>query len=102
MRDQNPRTQLIGLVIAIIALASWMVRPARMVLAIQDSEDMPSPIGVAFGQTLYLNVANTGTGHAIPVEMMILDDDGNPLASARQLVRPGHTESLSLNRNNLP
>ena len=103
MKTQSTRTQLIALVIAIVALAAiWSERPASRVLAIEDSEEKPSPMGVAFGQTLYLNVANTGAGDAIPVVMMILDDDGNPLAGARRLVLPGHTESLALNRDVIP
>ena len=103
MRTQNTRTQLIALIIAMVAPAAfWLARPASRVLAIQDSEDKPSPLGVAVGQTLFLNVANIGVENAIPVEMMILDDDGNPLAMARHLVRPGHTESLSLNRAAIP
>jgi hypothetical protein len=103
VRTQNTRTQLIGFVILMVALALiWAERPASRVLAIQDSEDMPSPIGIASGQTLYLNVSNTGSGDQIPVEMMILDDDGNPLGRARQVVLPGHTESLALNRDDIP
>jgi hypothetical protein len=80
----------------------WNAWPASLVRAFQDSEDKPSPMGIAFGQTLYLNVANTGTGDAVPIEMRILDDEGNPLAAARQLLLPGRTVSLSLNRNDLP
>lgn len=103
MRIQGKQTKVIALIIAMIALAAiWMALPMSGVLAIQDSEDMPSPIGIAFGQTLYLNVANTGSRDAIPVVMTIFDDDGNQLAVARQLVLPGKTESLSLNRDDLP
>lgn len=103
MRTQSIRTQLTVLIITIVALAAiWTERPASRVLAIEDSEEKPSPIGIVFGQTLYLNVANTGARDAIPVVMVILDDDGNPLAVARQLVLPGHTESLALNRDDIP
>ena len=103
MRTQSTRTQLIGFVILMVALALiWAERPASRVQAIQDSEDMPSPISIAFGQTLYLNVSNTGSGDPIPVEMMILDDDGTALDRVRQLVLPGHTESLTLNRDDIP
>lgn len=102
MRTQNTRTQLIGFVILIVALALiWLERPVSRVLAFQDSEDKPSPMGVAFGQTLYLNVANTGNDNAVPVEMMILDGEGNPLAMSRRLVRPGHAESLAVNRDDI-
>lgn len=102
MKTQNTRTQFIGLAIAIIALAAWMVRPASKVQAIQDSEDFPSPIGIARGQTLFLNVSNTGSRDPIPVEIVILDEDGDPLDRARELVLPGHTASLSLNRDDIP
>jgi hypothetical protein len=73
-----------------------------LVFGFQDSEDKPSPVGVGFGQTIYLNVANTGIENAIPIEMRIFDEDGNTLAGARQLVLPGHITSLSLNRDDLP
>ena len=102
MTTQSTRTQLIGLVIVLVALALiWSEHRASRVLAIQDSEDRPSPISIAFGQSLYLNVSNTGSGDPIPVEMMILDEDGGPLERARQLVLPGHTESLVLNRDDI-
>ena len=103
MRTQSVRTQVTTLALAICALVVlWTGRPAPRVLAFQDSEDKPSPIGIAFGQTLYLNVANTGATEAIPVVMRILDDDGNPLKVERQLVLPGKTKSISLNRDDLP
>ena len=103
MSIQGTRTPLIALLLAAIALAAiWSERPASGVLAIQDSEDRPSPLGIASGQTLFLNVSNTGSDDPIPVEMMIFDDDGNPLRRARQLVLPGHTQSLTLNRDDIP
>ena len=103
MKTQSTTTQLIGVVIVMLALGLiWSERPASGVLAIQDSEDRPSPLGIASGQTLFLNVSNTGSCAPIPVEMMIFDDDGNPLRRARQLVLPGHTESLTLNRDDIP
>ena len=103
MRTQSIRVKVVGLILGMVALAViWAERPQSGVLAIQDSEDRPSPLGVASGQTLFLNVANTGSGDPIPVEIMILDDDGNTLRRARQLVRPGHTESLALNRDDIP
>lgn len=103
MRTQGTQTKLTALTIAMIALAAiWMERPASRVLAIQDSEDKPSPIAIAFGQTLYVNVANTGDRDAIPIVMMILDEEGRRLAVARRLVLPSHTESLSLNRDDIP
>lgn len=101
MRTQTPLTQ-ITLALAIIVFAVlWTERPANRVLAIQDSEDRPSPLAIAFGQSLFLNVANVGTEDAIPVEMVIFDEGGNPLSRARHLLRPGHTESLSLNRDDI-
>jgi hypothetical protein len=103
MSTQSTRTPLIALMIAAIALATILSdRRTSSVLAIQDSEDFPSPIGIALRQTLFLNVSNTGSGDPIPVEMLILDDEGNPLERARKLVLPGHTESLALNRDDIP
>ena len=103
MKNRNAQMRLIAVAVTLIAIAAiWTAWPSKFVLAIQDSEDRPSPLAVAFGQTIYLNVANTGNENAIPVEMMILDDEGNPLAMSRRLVRPGHTESLALNRDDIP
>ena len=103
METRNRRTKLLNLITATLAaVAIWTAWPASLVRALQDSEDKPSPMGIAFGQTLYLNVANTGSGNAIPIEMRIFDDDGNPLAAARRVVLPGHTASISLNRDDLP
>lgn len=102
MRTQRLRTALIALVAATIALAaSWSERPGSRVLAIQDSEDFPSPIGIASGQTLFLNVAHTGSGDPIPVELMILDARGTTLDRARELLLPGHTATLALNRDGI-
>jgi hypothetical protein len=102
MKAKGNRIQFTALVVALVALAAiWIERPASRVLAIQDSEDKPSPLGVAFGQSLFLNVANTGARNPIPVQMLIVDEAGNTLVGARRLVLPGHTETLSLNRNDL-
>ena len=103
MKTQIARTQFIKWTIAIItAVAIWGERPATRVLAIQDSEDKPSPLSIALGQSLYLNVSNTGRGDPIPVDMVILDDEGNRLARATHLVLPRHTEALVLNRDDIP
>lgn len=103
MKSLSTQLKLLTLIVAVFAAAAiWSAWPGRGVLALQDSEDKPSPMGVAFGQTLFLNVANTGDRNAIPVEMTILDDDGNPLAQARVLVLGGHTQSLALNRDDIP
>ena len=101
MRNQTPRNH-ISLALAIIALSViWSERPANSVFAIQDSEDRPSPLAIAFGQSLFLNVANVGSEDPVPIEMVIFDDAGNPLSRARHLLRTGHTESLSLNRDDI-
>ena len=102
MTTQSIRGMVIASVIAIIALAaSWAGWPAARVLAIQDSEDKPSPLSIAFGQTLQLNVANVSRGDAIAVEIAVLDDSGNPLARSSELVMPQHTAMLRLNRDEL-
>jgi hypothetical protein len=101
MRNLSPLSQ-ITLALAIIASALiWAERPANRVFAIQDSEDKPSPLAIAFGQSLFLNVANVGSEDPIPIEMVIFDDSGNPLKRDRHLLRPGHTESFSLNRDDI-
>jgi len=103
VKIRNAQMKLVGLAICLIAItAIWTAWPPQMVFAFQDSEEKPSPLGVAFGQTLYLNVANTGNENAVPVEMMRVDEEGNPLARARRLVRAGHSESLALNRDDVP
>jgi hypothetical protein len=103
MTKMNRSTKPFAVVIALVAAAAlWTAWPASHVLALQDSEDMPSPISIAFGQTLQLNVANASSGDSIPVEMMILDESGNPLKRSRELVMPLHTSMLTLNRNEVP
>jgi hypothetical protein len=103
MRPRNIETALIAVVITTVSLAAvWSEHPTNRVLAIQDSEDFPSPLGIAAGQTLFLNVANTGSGDPIPVELMILDGDGTPLDRATKFLRPGRAASLALNRDDIP
>lgn len=100
MKATNRPFKLMSVVIAAGMLVTiWTARPAPHVLAFQDEEDMPSPISIAIGQTLQLNVANTSSGDPIPIEMMILDDTGNPLKRSRELVMPLHTTVLMLNRD---
>jgi hypothetical protein len=97
MTSQGTRMNFVALVIALVALSGIWGGADRTVLAIQDSEDMPSPISIVLGQTLQLNVANAGSGNPIRVEIMILDDRGNLLKQSRELVMPLHTAVLTLN-----
>jgi hypothetical protein len=102
METRNPAMKRFAVALALAALAaSWAAWPAGRVWAIQDSEDMPSPISIAAGQTLQLNVANASSGDPIQVEITILDDGGNPLMRSRELVLPRHTAVLKLNRDGL-
>jgi hypothetical protein len=100
MKANDISMKLFAMAIVLVAAAvigtHW---PAKPVLAFQDSEDMPSPISITFGQSLQINVANARSAGPLPVEMMILDDSGNPLKRSRELVMPGHTAVLTLNRD---
>jgi len=53
------RLNAIVLVLAAAAIV-WTAWPARQVQAIQDSEDFPSPFGLARGQTARLTLFNSG------------------------------------------
>jgi hypothetical protein len=73
MKTQNTRMKLIAVVIALVALASvWAAWGGGWVIAIQDSEDMPSPFGLARGQTARLTVLNIGERAVVGPEYRLL------------------------------
>jgi hypothetical protein len=106
MRTQSIRTKFFALVIAIVvAAAIWSAWPASHVLALQDSEDMPSPVGIALGQTAQLTVFNSGEERGIIIiGGKFLDSDNNILSEfSREPVEvaPGQMMSFDLDGDSL-
>ena len=94
MKTRDARMKLIAMVIAMLALAAvWGV---GRVAAIQDSEDVPSPFGLATGQTARLSVLNVGEKAIVGPEYKLLDSAGRTLAQSadRDLILPGQFRSI--------
>jgi len=92
MKTQNTRMKLIAVAIALAALAPvWAIWGGGRVIAIQDSEDMPSPFGLAQGQTARLTVLNIGDRAIVGPEYRLLDSTGRTLAKTPEphLIPPG-------------
>ena len=102
MRKMNRSTKLFAVVIALVAAAAlWTAWPASHVLALQDSEDMPAPFGLAQGQTARINVFNNGEESGIII-FSFLDSQGRTLAqSERVMVPPGHIMSFDLDGDSI-
>jgi hypothetical protein len=92
-------------VITLIAVAAtWALLPIGRVGAFDTTDEKPSPLSIARGQTLQLNVANYEgpDTRPIPVEMAILDADGSVLVRSEMIeVSGGHTVSLLLDRDEI-
>jgi len=99
MNIRKTQPKLIAMVIVLVAAAiMWMTWPAGRALAIQDSEDMPSPFGIAFGQTARVTVLNSGEKRGIIINGKFVDDQGRTLAGTQepQLIPPGRFVSFDL------
>src|SRR6266550_1761065 len=60
------------------------------------------PVGITFGQTARVTVANIGTTSFIIDGSKFLDSDGNVLAEfARQVIEPGKMMSFDLNADDI-
>jgi hypothetical protein len=80
--------------VAVICLAVGV----RRIEAIQDSEDFPSPIGIARGQTLRVTALNAGGRAIVGPEYRLLDSTGKVLASTPEphLIPPGEFRSFDV------
>ena len=80
----------------VIVAAIWIAWGARWAQAIQDSEDFPSPIGIARGQTVRLTVLNIGERAIVGPEYRLLDSAGRTLAQTPEphLIPPGQFRSF--------
>jgi hypothetical protein len=90
MKAKDCLMKLFTLAIAVVAVAvictAW---PTRRVLAVQDVGNMPPPFGLAQGQTVRLNVLNSGEARGYVINWKFLDSEGGVLArSAEQEIIP--------------
>jgi len=95
-----PIAASLALTAAVVILAFW---PYLRVQAIQDSEDFPSPIGLAQGQTARLTVMNIGDEQGF-VNWKFLDAFGRTLAETPEphLIPPGQFRSFDFDLPNPP
>jgi hypothetical protein len=92
-------TRITAAVIAVVAMiAAWGASRAQ---AIRSNEFNFSPISLTRGQSLQINIANTGGKKAIPIEMMIHNRDGKSMAEFSENVLPGQTSKMSLNADDI-
>ena len=104
MKTRHPRTKLIALVIALAASAAiWAAWGAGRVAAIEDSEEMPPPFGLAMGQTARLNILNSGTESGIIIiGGKFLDSAGRVLVEIKlHPISPGQFMSFDLDGDSL-
>ncbi|HKQ79017.1 MAG TPA: hypothetical protein VJ810_35290 [Blastocatellia bacterium] len=97
MKTAKTTTKLIAMAIALVtAAAIWFTWGARHAQAIQDSEDFPSPIGIARGQTVRLTVLNIGERAVVGPEYRLLDSAGRTLAKTPEphLIPPAQFRSF--------
>jgi hypothetical protein len=92
------RTKLFATAITLaLATVIWAVGGAGLVGAIQDSEDMPVPFGIAQGQSARINILNVGDGGIIIIGGKFLDSRNNLLMDFGREpteVAPGHIMSV--------
>ena len=105
MKTRHARMKLVALLIALIALAAiWAGWGAGRVAAIEDSEEMPPPFGLAMGQTARLSILNSSTESGIIIiGGKFLDSAGRTLAQpvGRGLISPGQFMSFDLDGDSL-
>jgi hypothetical protein len=105
MSIRKTRSKLTALtVILSVSGIIWVTWGAGLVPAIQDSEDMPSPFGLARGQTARLNIWNPGKSAVVGPEYRFVDSAGRTLAQSedRFVVQPGQFISFDLDGDSLP
>jgi hypothetical protein len=99
MKTAKTTTKLFVMAIALVtAAAIWFAWGARQAQAIQDSEDFPSPIGIARGQTVRLTALNIGEKAIAGPEYRLLDSTGRTLAETPdgRLIPPGQFRSFDI------
>ena len=96
-----PIVAVLALTAAVVILASW---PYLKVQAIQDSEDFPSPFGLAQGQTARLTVFNRGEDSGIIIDYKFVSATGLTLAATPEphLVPPGQFRYFDFDLPNPP
>ena len=93
MKTRTTSSMLIAILLAFLALGATKA---------QANIDIYRPVGITFGQTARVTVANTGTTSFIIGGGKFLDSDGNVLAEfARQVIEPGEMMSFDLNADDI-
>jgi len=76
------RSRFFEVAIAISLATVWVMSGPRSVIALQDSEDMPPPFGLALGQTARLNILNSGQPRGYIIDWKFLDSTGRVVAQS--------------------
>jgi len=102
-RYKSLRSIAIVLVLAAAAIV-WSSWPARQVQAIQDSEDFPSPFGLAQGQTARLTLFNSGDTAIQDPDYKFLNGHGVILAAfpTETIIPPGQFRYFDFDLPNPP
>ena len=97
MRTQSrQKTLLVIVVLMVVFAAIWSSWGASRVNAVQDSEEMPSPFGLAQGQSARINVFNPAA-EVMTICPCIFDADGNLLIEFKCVrIAPGRMISFDL------
>ena len=105
MKPSYVSLRLIAIVLVLAAAAIvWTSLPARQVYAIQDSEDFPSPFGLAQGQTARITLFNSGETAIVGPEYRFLNGHGVILArsTGEILIPPGQFRYFDFDLPNPP
>lgn len=104
MKRTNKTMTLLGVAAVAAALVLWTSWPARHVQAIQDSEDFPSPFGLARDQTARLTLFNSGDVAIVGPEYRFLNGRGEVLARSEEriVILPGQFRSFDFDLPNPP
>ncbi|HEY3040497.1 MAG TPA: hypothetical protein VGJ66_17290 [Pyrinomonadaceae bacterium] len=100
-RIRTSRYLEIAIVISLVAV--WMMSGARGVRALQDSEDMPPPFGLAQGQTARLNILNSSEASGLVIDWKFLDSTGRVVAQSdgRNFIPTDQFRSFDVNGDSL-
>ena len=90
MKIRNTSSLLIALLLGFLALGATTAQA----FIIEGSR----PVGIALGQTVRVNILNTGDRAFIIDGSKFLDNDGNVIATFRGTIDPGKTMSFDLDR----
>ena len=105
MKPNNRSAKFLAFAAAVaVAAVIWASWPVQHVKAIQDSEDFPSPFGLAQGQTARLTLFNSGDTAVEDPDYKFLNSRGEVLAQSveRIVILPGQFRSFDFDLPNPP